>query len=188
MSSIAPVEPLHVASASPTADSQLLPGGPADVETDIAVLREVPHQFAVVDEKSANWLVRRIVAAREYAERVKEWAALEVRRAEREQQTLMLLYGRQAEAWAATEIAKFNGRRKSVNLPGGTIGFRRLPSRLVVDDEAAVMVWAREHCPPAIVVVEKLSKTIFDQYVKDTGHVPDGGVHVEPAGEKFYIR
>ena len=43
---------------------------------------------------------------------------------EREEKTLMFLFGRQIEDWAKAEIEKLRGRRKSINLPGGTVGFR----------------------------------------------------------------
>jgi hypothetical protein len=159
-----------------------------DAEVDVELLKSVPKAFCIEDEKSASWVVRKIVAAREYGERVKEWAAQERRRAEREEQTLMFLFGRQVERWVQTEITRLNGKRKSLVLPGGTVGFRTSTAKLVVDDEVVTLTWAREYCPQAIVVVEKLSKTVFDQYVKETGHAPDEGVHIEAASEKFYIR
>jgi hypothetical protein len=162
---------------------------PSDAETDLEVMKSVPTKhFMVEDEESASWVVRRIVAAREYGERVKQWAAQERRRAEREEQTLMYLFGRQVERWVQSEITRMNGKRKSLALPGGTVGFRTVAAKLVVDDEVMTLTWAREYCPQAIVVVETLSKTVFDQYVKETGHAPDEGVHIEAASEKFYIR
>ena len=43
--------------------------------------RQVPEKFRVADEDSANWLIKKIVEARQYAARVKAWADREVRRA-----------------------------------------------------------------------------------------------------------
>ena len=181
-------EPSRTQIPSPDEMPALAPVHPSDAETDLQVLREVPQRFAVNDEGSANWLVRRIMAAREYGQKVKDWAEQERRRAEREEQTLLYLYGRQAERWAQQEIASLNGKRKSLVLPGGTVGFRRAPAKLVVDDEKAVISWARKNCPQAVVVVERLAKVILDTYVHETGHTPEDGVHVEPAADKFYIR
>ena len=163
-------------------------GSPSDAETDLQILRDVPQRFVVNDERSANWLVRRIIAARDYGDRVKDWAAQERRRAEREEQTLMYLYGRQIERWVQEEITRPNGKRKSLVLPGGTVGFRRAPAKLVVDDEKIVLSWAKQNCPQAVVIVEKLAKVILDTYVQETGHAPDDGVHVEPESERFFIR
>ncbi|MGC4031355.1 MAG: host-nuclease inhibitor Gam family protein [Tepidisphaeraceae bacterium] len=159
-----------------------------DAETDVELLRSLPRQFQITDEKTANWLVKRIQQSREYAARVKAWAEQELRRAAREEATLNFLFGRQIESWAKDEIGKFNGRRKSLCLPAGTVGFRSQPTRLVVDDETRVISWARQNLPSAIVVVEKLSKTTLNEYTEKTGDIPDGGVHVEVAQEKFFIR
>lgn len=161
---------------------------PADAEVDIEVLKSVPKQFAIDCEEHANWLVKKVVSARAYAERVKVWAEQELRRAQREEMTLLFLFGRQIEAWAKTEIEQFNGRRKSLNLPAGIIGFRTITPSLQVDDEQVVLIWAKENYPTAVVVVEKLSRAELTTVFEKTGEVPDTGAHVDPGGEKFFIR
>lgn len=160
----------------------------SDVETDIEILKSVPKHFAITDDHSASWLVRRVMQSRAYAARVKEWADQELRRSAREEATLMWLYGHQIEVWAKGEIEKLNGRRKSVSLPSGTVGFRSNPPRLVVDDESRVIQWAKVHLPQAIVVTEKVSKTMINEFAEKSGVIPDDGVHIEPAAEKFFIR
>jgi hypothetical protein len=157
-------------------------------DTDIEVLSSVPPKFQVVDEQSANWVIKRVMEARQYAARVKAWADQELTRAAREEKTLLFLFGRQMEQWTFSEIEKVRGRRKSLNLPAGTVGFRTLPIRLVIDDEARVLSWARSNLPDAISVVEKLSKSIVNDYSAKTGVIPDGGAHVEPECERFFIR
>ena len=161
---------------------------PGDAEVDLEVLKSLPKPFEIVDEKSANWLVRRISESRRYATQVKEWADTELRRAAREEQTLIFLFGRQIEAWTKGEIAKLNGRRKSLNLPAVSVGFRSLSTRIVVDDESRVLAWARRCLPAAVVVVEKLSKSVLNEHCEKTGELPDDGIHVEDATEKFFIR
>ena len=64
---------------------------PLDAEVDLEILKTVPKQFSIDSEKAANWLIRKVLNARNYAAAVKEWAAREQRRAEREEQTLMFL-------------------------------------------------------------------------------------------------
>ena len=64
------------------------------------ILKVIPKAFEIDCESAANWLVRRIVSAREYAVHVKDYAERERRRSEREEMTLMYLYGRQLERWS----------------------------------------------------------------------------------------
>jgi hypothetical protein len=158
-----------------------------DAEVDIEVLRSVPKTFEINSEQTANWLVKKVIAAREYAERVKRFAEQEQRRAEREEKTLLFLFGRQIETWAKGEIEKLNGRRKSICLPAGTVCFRHEGAKLVIDDDEAVMGWARHHCPMAIQTVEKLSKTAVKAHFEKSGDMPDVGAHIEPEHERFRI-
>ena len=58
----------------------------------------------------------------------------------------------------------------------------------MVDDEAAVIGWAKLNKPELVRTEECLSKSGLNQHLKDTGEVPDVGVHIEPAREKFYIK
>jgi Bacteriophage Mu Gam like protein len=160
---------------------------PVDAEVDVEVLKTVPKQFAIEDEKSANWLVRKITNARAYAERVKAFAEQELRRAEREERTLLFLFGRQIEMWAKSQIEKLHNR-KSLSLPGGEVGYRTIAPKLVIDNEEFVLAWARQNCQQAVIVTENLSKSKLNEYFKTTGSVPEGGAHVEPEMERFYIK
>lgn len=159
-----------------------------DAEVDHELTKVVPKQFEITDESSANWLLRRIVTAREYAQHVKEWAAQEQRRAEREERTLLFLFGRQLERWVRAEIEKLNHRRKSICLPAGTLGLRRVNACLQIDDEQAVIGWARKHLPSALLTVEKLSRSVLSDHFKQTGEMPDSGAHLEQEKEAFFIR
>jgi hypothetical protein len=160
---------------------------PVDAEVDLDILKAVPKKFMVEDEKSANWLIKRIISARQYAASVKVWAELELRRAEREESTLMFLFGRQIEAWTKSEIERQKGRRKSLCLPGGKVGFRTDQTKLVIDSELAVLEWARLQCPAAIITVEHLSKSIVKEHFEKTGEVPESGAHIQPEQERFFV-
>ena len=171
----------------------------------------VPEAFSVRDAGSANWVVRRIVEARRYAEHVRAWAAVELRRAERDEQFFLQRYGGQLEAWARAEIVARGAHRRSVGLPAGTIGFRRERPHLLIQDAAALMNWCRtrlldafiveikalggeaeqlrrwqrEHCPHAK-VSEELAKSVLEQHVRNTGECPDGAEIAE--NEKFFVK
>jgi len=160
----------------------------AAIEAEDDLKQSIPIGFQVATAEQANWLVRRVLEAREYKSKVAEWAESERRRAEREEQSLLFLFGQQLQAWASSELAKFKGRRKTLNLPAGMLSFRHENEKLVIDDEQAVLEWARGHLPDAIQTTEKLMKSILNQHFADTREVPETGAHVAPATEKFSVR
>jgi hypothetical protein len=148
----------------------------------------VSEQFQINDDASANWVVRKIVEARAYAKHCDEWCAREQARARRGEEFLLFRFGQQLLDHARKRIGEEGGRRKSVNLPAGTIGFRQDGPKLIVDDEAAVIGWAKRNKPELVGVVECLSKSGLNQHLKQTGEAPDVGAHIEPAREKFYVK
>src|SRR5688500_19003890 len=158
-----------------------------DVPDEAELAAMVPQRCAVKDESSADWLVRKLVEAEAHIRRVKEQSDREIRRTEREWQFLVMRYGPDLERWARAELGKHKGRRKSLLLLSGTVGFRRLAEKLVVDDDAAVLAWARRHCRKAVVVTERVSKTLLNEHIGSTGELP-GGTHVEPPCERFYVK
>jgi hypothetical protein len=144
--------------------------------------------FCIDNADRANWLVRRIIEARAYADRVRTWSAREERRAKRDEQRLLYLFGRQLETWVSQELANSGGKRKSINLPAGSVGFRRIRPKLVIEDRTAVTDWAREHLPKAIVTKEHLSKQVINTQFAQTGEIPDIGAKIEPEHDRFCIR
>ena len=171
-----------------------------------------PESFQVRDETSANWLVRKVVESRRYAERVAAWAAAEARRAEREERFLLDRYGLQLERWTAAKVKKLDGHRKSLALPAGTVGFRSGAAKLIVTEEQGLLDWCRRRLPAAIkltlevsgveaailrawqpsscpdaVATEHVAKSVVNQHVQDTGEVPNGTEWL--GGEtRFYIK
>lgn len=148
----------------------------------------VPEQFQVVDSSSANWLVRRIMECRLYRDRVDAWAAKEKRRSMQEEEFFFWKFGGELRTWATIEIAKFKGRRKSINLPGGTIGYRREGGRLVIDNETSVLAWARQQCPAAVKTTETIVRSVLSEHLQTTGELPPAGAQMEPEHDKFYVK
>src|SRR4051812_37176542 len=93
----------------------------------------VPEGFHVHDAGTASWVVRKVVEARRYADRVRAWAAAELRRAEREEQFIFMRFGAELEDWCRRELR--TAKRKSIALPGGVVGFRTTPPSLLIRDE-----------------------------------------------------
>lgn len=148
---------------------------------------EIPEAFAIADEGSANWLARRIVEARRYAEHVRNWAAVEIRRAENDERFLLQRYGMQLERWVREELVRRGGRRRSLRLPAGDVGFRLERSRLVVTNESKLISWCREHLPSAIVTVENVLKSKIHDHFASTGELAEGA-DIQSGGERFFIR
>jgi len=171
----------------------------------------VPEAFAVKDAASANRVIRRIVEARRYADHVRAWAAMEIRRAERKEQFFLQRYGGQLEAWAHGEIRSRGGERRSIGLPGGTIGFRREHPHLLIRDENELVAWCRTHLRDAIAleinatgddaeqlrrwhrenrshasVSESICKSVLEQHLSTTGECPNGAEIA--TGEKFFVK
>ena len=148
----------------------------------------LPPTFTVRDAQSANWVVRKIVEARAYAKRCEIWAEHEKMRARREEDFLLLRFGGELRDYTRAAIAEQGGRRKSVSLPAGTIGFRIAGAKLVIEDEEEVLRWARNAQPNLVVIEKSISKSGLNQYFEDTGEIPPSGVRIEPEKEKFYVK
>ena len=109
-------------------------------ETELESL--APARFEVCDCSSAEWLVRKIVEADAHAMRVKTQAQREIRRTLRERDFLLFRCGPQLVRWTREQLEATKGRRKSVLLLSGTVGFRQISPKLVVDNMLAVLVAA----------------------------------------------
>jgi hypothetical protein len=147
----------------------------------------MPERFMIHDARSASWLVRRITEARTYAARVNLWAERETNRATHDEQFFMMRYGQQLRDWTAAEISRYRSKRRSVNLPAGMVGFRRVGPLLVIDDDEAVINWATEACPNAIVEVQRIQKAALLEHLERTGELPLG-THLHPERDRFFIK
>lgn len=149
---------------------------------------DVPQHFAVNDDSSANWVIRKILECRAYAKRCGDWYEGEQARAKNQEKFFLFRFGQQLQEYARRKIEAERTRRKSISLPAGSLGFRHEGPKLIIDDEAAVIQWAKEHMPALVTTVDRLSKSSLNDHVAQTGEVPEVGVHIEPAKEQFYIR
>ena len=172
----------------------------------------VPEQFVIDDAQKASWVVRKIVEARKYGEHVQQWCERELRRAQQEEEWLLRRFGVELESWASAELKRLGVRRRSLNLPGGIVGFRLQPARVEVVDEQAVLAWCRSHLPIALKVTVEANdqqglellrwhgqhaddsrlrqyvlREALNRHVHETGEVPEGA-GVRPAADQFYVR
>lgn len=161
--------------------------GELDVPDDAALAAMVPARFGIRDEKTADWLVRKVVEANAHVARVKEQADREIRRTERERDFLLYRFGKDLETWTKIQLAASNGQRKSLLMLSGTVGFRSVGEKLVVEDDATVVRWAKKYCRGAVVLTERVSKTALNEHLSTTGELPKGA-RLEPAHERFYVK
>lgn len=147
---------------------------------------DVDDGFHVTDGQTANWVVRKIGEARQYAERVQVWAEAEFRRAKREEESLLFRFGQELEQWTRSRLAAERGR-KSVALPAGRVGFRAERPRLVVQNENLVLTWCKNNLTHAVVVSEKLSKRRVIEHVEQTGDCPEGMAFLA-GGDRFFVK
>lgn len=162
---------------------------PTESETDDAaiVVAEVDDRFHVRDEQSASWVVRKINEERAYRRRVADWCEAETRRSERREAFLLHRFGAELADWTRRQLAKQFGKRRSVPLPAGIVGFRIEPTRIVVADEPKLISWCRKHLPTAVKVVTSVLKSEINSHIKTTGECPDGA-EIAGGGEKFFIK
>lgn len=165
---------------------------PEDVGEDLVVHFDGEQQlaFEVRDEATANWVVRKIAEARERAEKAKAWSEKECAAAERAEEFFLARFRGQLLAWATSQLARIGGKKRSLDLPAGRLGFRKFPSRLVVDDEKTVLAWAEKECPEA--AVEIPAKTVLSReavigHYKRTGEIPPG-CSVMDEKDEFFVK
>ena len=149
---------------------------------------DVPHHFLVDSDDAANWVIRKIISARAYSERCEKWCKRETARAQREEQFFMWRYGQQLIDWVTRRISEQGGRRKSVCFPAGVAGFRHEPEKLIVENEQAVIEWAKANNLKITSTIERLCKSDLNAHVKATGELPDCGVRLEASKERFFVK
>jgi hypothetical protein len=160
---------------------------PDEIEdTLVRLVEQEAKGFHVRDSASANWVIRKIVECRRYKERVEEWAAMEIKRAEREESFFLARFGLQLETWARQQVAAQHNR-KSIKLPAGTLGFRTEPTRLSVTNEPALLAWCKANLPGAIQIIERVLKNSVKDHINTTGEIPNG-TEVAGGQQKFYIK
>jgi hypothetical protein len=175
--------------ADPPHDNTPFEGAPLmdDEEDDEALAEQLlpPDKlsFEVADAASASWVVRKIVEARARRERIKEWARLEMKAAQREEEFFQRRFGPSLEAWVTENL---HGR-KTLRLPDGALGYRRRRMTLQIEDKEQLLEWCKSNLPDAVRVKEDVLKTPLNEHLKETGEVPPG-CDIEPGGDEFYVR
>jgi len=172
--------------------------------------------FRIKDRESAGWYVKKLAkisatideitaeADARVSELQAEIDAINQRREdalkapERDLIYLTARYQPELEEWARSEIA--DGKTKSVKLSYGTVGVKKSPDKLVIDDEAAAILFAQNNeIYEAFKVEKKILKPGLLGWLKENEMVEikeycsfaDKDVvlaHIEPGSDEFYVK
>lgn len=117
---------------------------------------EQREAFRITDDDLAGWALRKLSADRAEVARIEATAQVEIDRiqawaldaAETVKARSRFLEGRLGDYFR--QLAHDNPKLSTHKLPQGSIGRRKNPDRLTVNDEAAFIEWAERECPAAV--------------------------------------
>ncbi len=140
-------------------------------------------EFIPTDAAGVDWVLGKMADARARASRIRENAERMARAEERNAEHLEWKFGAALQAYVRAELE--GGKKKSIRLFHGQLGFRTKPAGVCLTNSAAALAWAKEHLPAA--VAEKLDKAALAEKLLETGEAPDFAQLV-PAEDVFYIK
>jgi phage host-nuclease inhibitor protein Gam len=174
--------------------------------TDYVVSDESKPVFMVKDMSSANWVLKKLAECDAEEAEVMSMVEAEIetirKRAERliapiarKRMFFKTAYLPQLEEWAKSKLE--GQKAKSVKLVHGTVGFRRSPEKLVIDDEDKAIQIIEEHYPASLRIKKEIDKKQLKVDMEAFGEteicVNDKGVkrtiaHIEPGADTFYVK
>ena len=128
-------------------------------------------------------MLGKMAAARAEAKLIRENAEMMARECERRAEALEWKYGANLQTWLRAELT--GGKRRSVRLLHGVLGYRTKPAGVSVTDPAAALAWATENLPAAAVLT--LDKKALADALLTTGEALDFA-RLNHAEEVFYIK
>lgn len=157
-----------------------------------------PAKFAVTDESSANWVLRKLtdIQTRRGAAQAmldNEIEAMHRRFAkilgplDRQENFFRSAFGAQLAEWTRKSVE--GQKKRSVTLLHGSVGYRKNPDKLVIDDEDAAITLAEDQGLTDLVRVKKeIAKTVLRKWMEGEGIDSWGTAHIEPGEDTFYIK
>jgi hypothetical protein len=109
------------------------------METIETTENEIREEFRIDNETAALWYLRKLANLEAERNRVKKQAENLLASLAADAESLKRRFHSELENWARIEIEARGGRRKSLVTLQGTLKFRNVPSRLVIDDPAAAL-------------------------------------------------
>ena len=166
----------------PVASPDAIQAMPATADTPDAGTGE-NDAFTPDTKEKADWVLGRIADARGRAARIREHADTMAKQAEAEATFLEWKFGAALQDLARRELA--GGKRKSLTLYHGVLGFRTKPAGVSIGDSKAALEWARQNLPEA--VTETIDRATITKTLLETGEAVDFAAFTQ-AEEVFFIK
>lgn len=157
------------------------------------IIHDAPEKerFEVKDLDTANWAVGKMLDAEsriqeyraladEYKRKIDEW----LDRATKDDQSTIEFFQSEIRPFVEREVAKTN--KQSMKLLGATVGFRKTPPAVVVDDEDSAVEYLETFAPEVVRTKKSVDKKAIKQRLESGEDIPH--VHMEPGGVKFYVK
>jgi len=151
---------------------------------EAGISNEQDDPFHITDYKKCDWVIKKITAVDDEIDRLEEQHRRRVKQLENEKTFFQERFGTELEAWTRTNL---DGRKKSIDMPHGRIGFRKSRESIEIVDKEANLDWAKENCPDALREKEWTIKTPQIKLMKETGEMPDGTA-LKPAKDRFFVK
>jgi len=100
------------------------------------------EEFTIDSADRVEWYLRKLANIAAERERVKAQAAAILARLDTDEEGLKFRFENQVIAWTRNQVE--GSRRKSVQTLQGTVGFRKVPSRVVIDDTGKALSFAAD--------------------------------------------
>lgn len=132
-------------------------------------MEETTEAFVIDTREKADWLLRKLANLEADEARVKAQSAVMLQQIESDRNSLMGRYQSQLENFTRAELEASKGKRKSITLFNGTVGFRTIPARLMIESEPDAITTARAVAPQTITTetVERFDKKKFMEYATE---------------------
>jgi phage host-nuclease inhibitor protein Gam len=157
---------------------------PAEPVTDEG--RLWPGGFHVDSQQAAEWVIDKMIALEERAERLDAQYKAMKAAIIRDRESLDRRFSSELRAWASENMPV---KSKTLHLLTGSVSFRTVRGGPRIADSREVEAWARENLPEA--VIEKIDYKIDAQMIKNHvqawGEIPPG-VEIADDREEMYVK
>ena len=149
--------------------------------------------FMIDSRERVDWYLRKLANLEAEESRIKAQVQTMLRQIESDRNSLVQHFQPQVENFVRSELEATKSKRKSIAFFQGTVGFRSVPSKLVIESEADAQTTARAVFPAAFqkVETEKFDKWAFLGYateqLEEHGEILPG-VKLTEAREELSIK